>query len=588
MTMDDKKKGSVMSPFLRERGRFLPNPARLALVYIVFAVLWISSSDLVVGWLFPDFGSFLRAQMVKGMAFVLVTGMLVFLLLRKAERSAIELEHSFRVFADNTGDWEYWIGDEGPVIYVTPACERVTGYPPEEFYTQAGLMQAMIYPEDLPAVEAVHQANGACGEALCEFRIVRRDGEIRWILHECHSVTDAGGRPAGFRGSNTDITERKETEDALRQSEKRFRTLFEEAAEGILVADVQSLELKYANPKACRMLGRSEAELRHMRVEDLNPSQGLAQFYDALEHHKRGDLFLASSVPLVTRDGTPLYTDVTSVPMEFDGLSCLVGFFTDVTERWFLEREKAQAEAHLRQAQKMESLGTLASGVAHEINNPIMGITGYADLIDDIVPADSEAHGHAREIRREANRIHRIVTNLLHFARTEKSEPPRAIRLDDIVDATLSLVQMVLRHDQIRLDVDLPDDLPPVLCHSPQIQQVVMNLMTNARDALNAKYPDYDENKSIRISARPLHRDGLPWVRLTVEDHGPGIPDEIRQRMFDPFYTTKPEGKGTGLGLFIIYGIIKDHGGTLQVETESGEWTRMHVDLPMAEGGGSE
>jgi signal transduction histidine kinase len=271
--------------------------------------------------------------------------------------------------------------------------------------------------------------------------------------------------------------------------------------------------------------------------------------------------------------------------MEFDGVSCLVGFFTDVTERWFLEREKAQAEAHLRQAQKMESLGTLATGVAHEISNPIMGITGYADLIEEMAGEDSQVRGFAIEIRRETKRIHRIVTNLLRFARTEKAETPRPTDLHDIIDATLSLVQMIMRHDLIGLEVDLPDDLPQVLCLSPLIQQVVMNLVTNARDALNTKYPEHDDNKKMRITARSLVRDGKSWVRLTVEDHGPGIPEEIRQRMFDPFYTTKSEGQGTGLGLFITYGIVKDHGGELKVETECGEWTRVHVDLPMAKRG---
>lgn len=581
--MNRQDREDVVGPFLGDRLRRIPNPARLALIYILVAILWIGLSDLLFGRLLPDFESFLVVQMVKGTAFVVLTGALVFFLLKNAERDAQDLQHSFRVFADNTADWEYWMGDDGQLMYVTPACERVTGYSPSAFYAQAGLMQEIIYPEDLPVVGASH-GGGACEAEGCEYRIVRRDGSIRWILHECHPVSDAGGRPAGFRGSNKDITERKVAEEALRRSEKRFRTLFEEAAEGILVAEVKTRELKYANLQACRMLGRSEDEIRQMRVDDLHPGEVMARFDKALKHHIRGEFFLSSDVPVLTRNGGLRYADITATPMEFDGVSCLVGFFTDVTERLRLQNEKAQTEAHLRQAQKMESLGTLASGVAHEINNPIMGITGYADLIS-AAQDGAGVSGFAREIRREAKRIHRIVTNLLCFARTEKTENPRPTNLSEVIDATLSLMQVVMRHDRILLEVNIPDDLPPVLGFSPQLQQVVMNLLTNARDALNAKYPRFDENKRVKLTARPHDRDGRSWVRLTVTDHGTGIPEAVRERIYDPFFTTKAEGQGTGLGLSITYGIVNEHGGALEVESECGAWTRVHVDLPVAGGG---
>jgi signal transduction histidine kinase len=201
----------------------------------------------------------------------------------------------------------------------------------------------------------------------------------------------------------------------------------------------------------------------------------------------------------------------------------------------------------------------------------------------------------------EARRIAKIVKNLLGFARQDK-QPPNPARMIDIVTGTLSLVATVMRHDKIILTVDVPDDLPTLTCRSQQIQQVLMNLLNNARDALNEKYTGQHEDKTIKISARARGQgveDGINdpsssdfrsphsdrRICLTVEDHGGGIALEARERIFDPFFTTKPLHKGTGLGLSISHGLIKDHGGELSVESEPGQWTRFHVDLPIEEGG---
>jgi len=172
------------------------------------------------------------------------------------------------------------------------------------------------------------------------------------------------------------------------------------------------------------------------------------------------------------------------------------------------------------------------------------------------------------------------VRNLLQFARQETQTHSPA-RLADIVEQTLSLFQAVLRHDQITLQVNVPEDLPGLRCRSQQIQQVLMNVMTNARDALNERYPGHDPDKVLSLSAHLLEKQGRRWIRVTVEDHGTGITPAVRERMFDPFFTTKPRDRGTGLGLAISHSIVKEHQGELTVETEPGRFTRMHLDLPI-------
>ncbi|MHC1744775.1 MAG: PocR ligand-binding domain-containing protein [Syntrophobacteraceae bacterium] len=248
----------------------------------------------------------------------------------------------------------------------------------------------------------------------------------------------------------------------------------------------------------------------------------------------------------------------------------------DVTETRNLEEQ-------LMQAQKLESIGTLASGVAHEINNPVNGIMNYAQLIMDRMVEDDPSRELAHEIVHETERVATIVRNLLTFARHEKQSHSPA-HLSDILSAALSLTRAVMRHDQIDLRLEIPDDLPRIKCRSQQIQQVLMNLLTNARDSLNERYSGYSPEKKLLVSAKEIQKQGHRFIRTTVEDSGTGISLDNRGRIFDPFFTTKPKESGTGLGLSISYGIVKDHGGDLTVESEPGVFTRFHMDLPVDNG----
>ena len=252
------------------------------------------------------------------------------------------------------------------------------------------------------------------------------------------------------------------------------------------------------------------------------------------------------------------------------------------------ERERQQLQAQLVQAQKLEAIGTLAGGVAHEINNPINGIMNYAQLIrDECDGRDGTVGSFAAEIGHESERIAGLVRNLLRFSRREELTQERA-QPSEIVDRSLSLVRSVLRRDRIALEVEIEEALPPVRCQVQQIQQVLLNLLTNARDALNDRYPDCDEEKRIRLAVHRLSAEGeTERVRFTVEDRGPGIPPEAQKRIFDPFYTTKRPDRGTGLGLSVSYSIVQDHGGELSVDSSPGCGSRFHVDLSADGTGGA-
>ncbi len=248
-----------------------------------------------------------------------------------------------------------------------------------------------------------------------------------------------------------------------------------------------------------------------------------------------------------------------------------------------------EMEAHLRAQQKLEAIGVLASGVAHEINNPVNGILNYGQLISEIAQnggsndkEDSELIlNFSNEIINESNRISTIVSNLLQLSRTG-SKQFYPCKIEEVINKLLSLVTIILKRDQIEIELNIADHLPKVECREQELQQVILNLIVNAKDALNLKYQGYHKDKRIILTvAEAKLINGYPGIRITIEDHGGGIAEDIRIKIFDPFFTTKSRADGTGLGLSISYGIIKDHKGVLSFDTKEGEYTRFYIDLPI-------
>jgi signal transduction histidine kinase len=251
---------------------------------------------------------------------------------------------------------------------------------------------------------------------------------------------------------------------------------------------------------------------------------------------------------------------------------------TDLRQR-ARDRALFQSQTDARQQQRLEAIGTLASGVAHEINNPVQSIMNYALLIERR-SATPDVVKYAREILHESQRVAAIVRGLLSFARQEGG-PYTEVAVHELVSSTLSLLSVMLRKDGVQIDARDIEDGSAVRCHPQQIQQVLMNLLANARESLNARYPGQHDAKRIVLHSRSWARDGERFVRLTVEDFGVGIAPALLEQIFDPFFTTKAQGQAAGLGLAISHGIVVEHGGMINVESDPAS-TRFHVDLPAA------
>ena len=372
-------------------------------------------------------------------------------------------------------------------------------------------------------------------------------------------------------------------EAALLESETRYRSLFDNAVLGIYLTSPGG-EIVAANPALVSMLGYDTFEElgeRNLEVKGYHPDYPRSTFKERLERDGR---IVGLESTWMRKDGSTVHVreNATAIRDAEGRVLFYEGTIEDVTARWEAEEARRRLEARLRQSQRLESIGTLASGVAHEINNPLTGIINYAQLILERTEKES-LREFARGIVDEGNRVAVIVRNLLAFSRQQKESHSPAL-ISDIVSATLSLIAAALRKDGIEVVVEIPDDLPLIKCRSQQIQQVLLNLLTNARDGLDARFPGYDERKRVRIAAQEVNHDGRAGIRLVVEDAGIGIPRELLDRIFDPFFTTKPRDQGTGLGLSISYGIVRDHHGTVSVESEPNVVTRFIVELPVDNG----
>jgi PAS domain S-box-containing protein len=262
-----------------------------------------------------------------------------------------------------------------------------------------------------------------------------------------------------------------------------------------------------------------------------------------------------------------------------------LGIALDVTDRVEAERGRNQLQTQLRQQHKLEVVGQLAGGVAHEINNPIQSIMNFAQLIRARA-GDDTLREYAEEILGETQRVASIVRNLQTFAR-RGDEMALELSLRELIDRTLSLFGAALRKERIDVVVDVPADLPPVWCHPRGVQQIVTNLLTGARDALNDRYPGGDSRKQLRLVARHVSTPDGPRVRLTVSDRGTPIPAVELTRVFEPFTTLTGRDQGSGLGLSTAYDLASEIGASLEVEQSSDEGTAFHLELPLADGAGA-
>jgi PAS domain S-box-containing protein len=374
---------------------------------------------------------------------------------------------------------------------------------------------------------------------------------------------------------------RIEAERAVKEAEKRYREIFEGTAEGILVADLEARRFKYCNPAICEMLGYSEEEIIGLDVTDIHPKESLDHVLAEFEAQARGDKILAPSLPCLRKDGSVIYADVQMTPAVIEGLECNVWFFTDVTKR-------RQIEAQLRQAQKMEAIGTLAGGVAHDFNNILTTIIGYADLMLMNIDTDKPLTEEIKEIKIAGERAAALTRQLLAFSRKQIVQP-KVLDLNKLLTGIEKMLVRLIGED-IEILMIPESALWKIEIDPGQMEQVIMNLVVNAKDAMPIGGKLTIETANMDLDDSYFSEHGVveerpgSYVMLAVSDTGIGMDKEVQEHIFDPFYTTKEKGKGTGLGLSTIYGIVKQNNGFIWVYSEPDKGSTFKIYLPKVKG----
>jgi PAS domain S-box-containing protein len=474
--------------------------------------------------------------------------------------------------------WEAWDEPVAPtqrINFISEYVQTMLGYSVEEWLATPSFWFSIIHPDDKEEVARIASEDFKAGRnSNLEFRWVAKDGRILWVQTNSALIKDDEGRPVGLRGVTVDITERKRASEALKSAEEKYRSIFENAIEGIFQASPDGRFIS-VNPSMVRILGYDSAEelmadrfdistqhyvdndarakLRQMLVE-----QDLVVGYECEVYRK--DLSKINVRAIRDNTGEILYYE---------------GSIEDVTERKTLADQ-------LRQSQKLEAVGMLAGGIAHDFNNLLTVITGYTDLALMKMGETDPLYPKLSEIKHAAERAAGLTRQLLAFSRKQILQP-KVLALNDLVSELEKMLRRLIGED-IELRTVLDHELGRIKADPGQIEQIIMNLAVNARDAMpqggkltiETKNAVLDENYARNhIAVIPG-----PYVMLAVSDTGVGMDESTKARIFEPFFTTKEAGKGTGLGLSTVYGIVKQSGGNIWTYSEPGQGTSFKLYLP--------
>lgn len=512
---------------------------------------------------------------------------------RVAERTAalVESEHSYRTLAENLPGMVYrlYLRESGRMRFFNDQVVQMTGYAAAELdHGEICSIDLLMLPEDRDEViREVRDAVKARRPFIVEYRIRHKDGSERYFQERGKPVGGPDGAPVYIDGVILDVTKRKAAETALRESERRFRNMLENVKLVTVMLDEQA-RIAFCNDELLKLTGWSRhevidqdwmelfipsgwrEEIRHLFAEVMDGSDAVLYHENEIQTRSGGRRMVAWN-NTVLRDANGAIIGLASIG-------------EDITGRIIAQKEREAMLVRLNDAQKMEAVGALAGGIAHDFNNLLTVIRGDTELAMSYVEAGGEAYASLGQVKKAAERAAELTRKLLLFSRNRHVMPVRLVLNTTVADMVGMLVRLM--GDGVTIETELEPGLPAVMADVTGMEQVIMNLVINARDSMPGGGTIKISTKGIELDSegckgRPGARAGR-FVRLRVEDNGHGMDEETVKHIFEPFFTAKVGVKGTGLGLSVVHGVVKGLGGWVEVESAIGEGSRFDVYLEEA------
>lgn len=494
----------------------------------------------------------------------------------------IQSEERYRALTDQslTG---IFIHHDGVLAYVNDCLSQMMNYSTEEMIGKK--FWDFVHPEDRKMVEEreMARARGVNHSTNYEFRALQKSGELLW-LETFATIINYNGQKACM-GNVINLTSKKQAEEALGESEEKYRTVLESIEDGYYEVDMDG-NITFLNSSMCNILGYSKDELIGMQHRQVMDAETAEKIYQALkEIYQSGKTTKTINFELIRKDGSEIFVESLASLIR-DSNNQAIGFrgiARDVTERKLAEKQREELEAQLLQAQKMEAVGTLAGGIAHDFNNLLMGIQGHASLMLMDKNSTSPDFENLKGIEEYVQNAADLTKQLLGFVKGGKYEV-KPTDLNDLVKRQNSMFGRTRK--EITISGKYGQNLWAVEVDQRQIEQVLLNLYVNAWQSMPGGGNIYIQTENVRLDehyTKPFEMKPGKYVKLSVTDTGVGMDKTTRQRIFDPFYTTKKMGRGTGLGLASVYGIVKNHGGFINVYSEKGKGATFTIHLPATE-----
>jgi PAS domain S-box-containing protein len=502
---------------------------------------------------------------------------------RFAEESLRRSNDRFRIVSEMTSDFSYSFRvdpDKNLTLeWTTEAISRITGFETSELSSVGG-WENLIYTDDKDIKNNQLKTLIAGQAGIAEYRILSKKGEVRWLLdHGCPLICESSKRVKKIYGAVQDITDRKQAIAALRESEEKYRRLIDNADTAIFIA--QDEIIHFPNPKTLEMVDYSEAELSKMPfIELIHPEDREL----VIERHRRrlkGETPPSTySFRIISKNGKEIWAQLNTASISWEGRPATLNFLRDITEHKKLETQ-------LQHAQKMEAIGTLAGGVAHDLNNILSGLVSYPEILLLELPEESPLRDSISVIQDSGQKAAAIVQDLLTLARRGVSIS-KVVNLNQIVDQYLVSPEhkkILSFHQGVEIQTNLSADLCNILGSSVHLSKTIMNLVSNASEAMPIGGVVSISTESIYVDTPIFGYEKIDegeYVVLTVSDEGTGISPVEIGKMFEPFYTKKVMGRsGTGLGMAVVWGTVKDHSGFIDVQSTVGKGTTFTMYFPI-------